>query len=61
MKKEGCLPSFPFLAFEDSVSLCSPGCPKTRSVDQADLELRDLPASVTTCLMEVGGFFYNQF
>jgi hypothetical protein len=26
------------------VSLCSPGCPGTHSVDQAGLELRDLPA-----------------
>jgi hypothetical protein len=25
--------------------LCSPGCPGTHSVDQADLELRNLPAS----------------
>jgi hypothetical protein len=34
----------PFLVFPDRVSLCSPGCPETRSVDQAGLELRDLPA-----------------
>jgi hypothetical protein len=31
--------------FRDRVSLCSPGCPGTHSVDQADLELRNLPAS----------------
>ena len=30
------------LVFRDKVSLCSPGCPKTRFVDQAGLELRDL-------------------
>jgi hypothetical protein len=31
--------------FGDRVSLCSPGCPGTHSVDQAGLELRNLPAS----------------
>jgi hypothetical protein len=31
--------------FRDRVSLCSPGCPGTHSVDQAGLELRNLPAS----------------
>jgi hypothetical protein len=30
---------------QDRVSLCSPGCPGTHSVDQAGLELRNLPAS----------------
>ena len=30
---------------QDGVSLCSPGCPGTYSVDQAGLELRDMPAS----------------
>jgi hypothetical protein len=29
----------------DRVSLCSPGCPGTHFVDQAALELRNLPAS----------------
>ncbi|GAB1289332.1 Membrane metallo-endopeptidase-like 1 [Apodemus speciosus] len=29
------------------VSLCSPGCPGTHSVDQAGLELRNLPASAS--------------
>jgi hypothetical protein len=29
-----------FLVFRDRVSLCSPGCPGTHSVDQAGLELR---------------------
>jgi len=28
------------LVFRDRVSLCSPGCPGTHSVDQAGLELR---------------------
>ena len=28
--------------FQDRVSLCSPGCPETHSVDQAGLELRNL-------------------
>jgi hypothetical protein len=37
--------SFFFLPiFRDRVSLCSPGCPGTHSVDQAALELRNLPA-----------------
>ena len=31
--------------FQDRVSLCSPGCPGTHPVDQADLKLRELPAS----------------
>jgi hypothetical protein len=35
---------FYFLVFRDRVSLCSPGCPGTHSVDQAGLELRNLPA-----------------
>jgi Na+/melibiose symporter-like transporter len=36
---------FCFLFFQDRVSLCSPGCPETHSVDQAGLELRNPPAS----------------
>jgi hypothetical protein len=35
---------------QDRVSLCSPGCPATSSVDQADLELRDLSASASRVL-----------
>jgi hypothetical protein len=35
--------SVPF--FPERVSLCSPGCPGTHSVDQAGLELRNLPSS----------------
>ncbi|GAB1303181.1 Long-chain-fatty-acid--CoA ligase 4 [Apodemus speciosus] len=31
-------------------SLCSPGCPGTPSIDQADLELRDPPASASRVL-----------
>jgi hypothetical protein len=38
------------LAFRDRVSLCSPGCPGTRSVDQAGLELRNPPASASRVL-----------
>jgi hypothetical protein len=30
------------LVFQDRVSLCSPGCPGTHSVDQAGLELRKI-------------------
>ena len=36
-----------FCFFRDRVSLCSPGCPGTHSVDQAGLELRNLPASAS--------------
>ncbi|GAB1287179.1 Polyadenylate-binding protein [Apodemus speciosus] len=35
---------------ESRVSLCSPGCPGTHSVDQAGLELRNLPASASQVL-----------
>ena len=40
-------PPLPFLfcCFQDRVSLCSPGCPGTHSVDQAGLKLRDQSAS----------------
>jgi hypothetical protein len=38
---------FLVLVFQDRVSLCSPGCPGTHSVDQAGLELRNLPASAS--------------
>jgi hypothetical protein len=33
---------FVFVFFHDRVSLCSPGCPGTHSVDQAGLKLRDV-------------------
>jgi hypothetical protein len=36
--------------FRDRVSLCSPGCPGAHSVDQAGLELRDLPDSTSRVL-----------
>ena len=35
---------------QDSVSLYSPGCPATHSVEQADLELRDPSASSSRVL-----------
>ncbi|GAB1303019.1 Transcription initiation factor TFIID subunit [Apodemus speciosus] len=35
---------------DNRVSLCSPGCPGTHSVDQAGLELRNLPASASQVL-----------
>ena len=41
---------FLFFFFQDRVSLCSPGCPGTHSVDQAGLELRNLPASASQVL-----------
>jgi hypothetical protein len=36
--------------FRDTVSLYSPGCPGTHFVDQADLKLRNLPASASRVL-----------
>ena len=41
---------FLFLFFRDRVSLYSPGCPGTHSVDQAGLELRNPPASASRVL-----------
>jgi hypothetical protein len=38
------------LVFRDRVSLYSPGCPGTHSVDQAGLELRNPPASASRVL-----------
>jgi hypothetical protein len=38
------------VAFRDRVSLCSPGCPGTHSVDLAGVELRNLPASASQVL-----------
>jgi hypothetical protein len=35
---------------QDRVSLCSPGCPGTHSVDQAGLELRNPPTSASQVL-----------
>ena len=41
-----------FMVFPGKVLLCSLGCPGTHSVDQAGLELRDLPASASqVCLL----------
>ena len=37
--------------FRDKVSLCSPGCPGTHSVEQAGLELRNPPASASQVLV----------
>jgi hypothetical protein len=39
-----------FFFFRDKVSLCSPSCPGTHSVDQAGLELRNPPASASQVL-----------
>ena len=44
--------------FQDRVSLCSLGCPGTHSVDQAGLELRDLPASLNIFLNDSFLVFY---
>jgi hypothetical protein len=37
----------PVLVFQDRVSLCSPGCPRTL-LDQADLELT---SSISVCIL----------
>jgi hypothetical protein len=42
--------AFCFLCFQDRVSLYSSGCPGTHSIDQAGLELRNLPASASQVL-----------
>ena len=39
-----------FSFFQDRISLCSPCCPGTHSVDQAGLELRNPPASASKVL-----------
>jgi hypothetical protein len=36
--------------FRDRVSLCSPGCPGTHSIDQASPEIRNSPASASQVL-----------
>jgi hypothetical protein len=41
---------FYFLVFQDRVSLYSSDCPRTHSVDQAGLELRNVPASASQML-----------
>jgi hypothetical protein len=41
---------FFLFVFQDRVSLCSPGCPGTHSVDQAGLKLRNLPAFASQVL-----------
>jgi hypothetical protein len=41
---------FVCLCFQDRVSLCSPGCPRTLSVNQGDLELINPPASASQVL-----------
>jgi hypothetical protein len=44
------LKNFVVVVFQDRVSLCSLGCPGTHCVDQAGLELRNLPASASQVL-----------
>jgi hypothetical protein len=41
---------FVLLFFRGKVSLCSPGCPGTHSVDQSGLEFRNLPVSASRVL-----------
>jgi hypothetical protein len=45
-----CFVFFFVFFFPDRVSLCSPGCPGTHSVDRAGLELRNPPASASQVL-----------
>jgi hypothetical protein len=49
-RKAAVLLFFVCLFFRDRVSLCSPGCPGTHFIDQAGLELRNLPASASPVL-----------
>jgi hypothetical protein len=55
------------LVFQDRVSLYSPGCPGNHFVDQAGLELRNLPASASrvlglkACATTPGFFFFFFF
>ena len=42
--------SLSLLVFQDRVSLYTPGCPGTHSVDQVGLELRNLPISASQVL-----------
>jgi hypothetical protein len=50
--------------FRDRVSLYSPGCPRTHSVDRAGLKLRNLPASapqvlgLKACATTLGSGFF---
>jgi hypothetical protein len=39
-----------FFSFRNRVSLCSPGCPGTHSVDQAGLDLRNQPVASSQVL-----------
>jgi hypothetical protein len=39
--------SYCLFVFQDRVSLCSPDCPETHSVDQAVLKPKDLPGSAS--------------
>jgi hypothetical protein len=41
---------FVCFVFQERVSLCSPGCPGTHSIDQAGLKLRNPPASASRVL-----------
>jgi hypothetical protein len=53
-----------FFFFRDKVSLCSPGCPGTHSVDQAGFELRNPPASrvlgLKACATILGMTFFKK-
>jgi hypothetical protein len=57
---------FFFFFFRDRVSLCIPGCPGTHFVDQAGLELRNLPAPASrvlglkACATTPGSVFFNK-
>jgi hypothetical protein len=56
-----------FWFFRDRVSLYSPGCPGTHSVDQAGLKIRNQPASASqvlglkACATMPGLFFFFLF
>ena len=46
----GCLVGFVLFSLKTEFSLCSPGWPRTHSVDQAGFELRDPPGSTSRVL-----------
>jgi hypothetical protein len=57
---------FCFCFLRQGFSVCSPGCPGTHFVDQAGLELRNLPASASqmlglkACATTPGNIFNNK-
>jgi hypothetical protein len=55
----GGLGSIRKFVFQDKVSLCSPGCTGTQSVDQADLKLRDVYFCLSGILVFKGVYHHR--